>query len=351
MKYWWMLAVTVGLTALFLPQHLSYVGRSIPKDVALVSQPENEFSQAPLQHIVFLGDVMLGRYVEVLMHKYGAEYPFIHFPAILGNNADYTFVNFESAMAVPHVPTPSGGMVFSVDDALLGGMTTAGVTHASLANNHSLNYGVTGYHHAQNELIKHNIRTFGHPSEISTSSVVSVMVDGRIVSIVAVHTLFGEPDRQSLATLLETLNQQSDIQIVYIHWGEEYQPIHSKVQEDLATWLSTQGVDMVVGHHPHVVQDIGMIDGMPVFYSLGNTIFDQYFSREVQEGLALLVTPTSQNELEITIRPIDSLTVRSQPQPMVATSSAQFLATLADRSEVSLGSGIKQGKLTFPLRP
>jgi poly-gamma-glutamate synthesis protein (capsule biosynthesis protein) len=50
------------------------------------------------------------------------------------------------------------------------------------------------------------------------------------------------------------------------------------------------GADIIVGHHPHVIQNYEVYKGKPIFYSLGNFIFDQYFSKETQEGLAVAVS-------------------------------------------------------------
>ena len=59
------------------------------------------------------------------------------------------------------------------------------------------------------------------------------------------------------------------------HWGEEYQLRHGKAQEDLARWMIGEGVDLIIGSHPHVAQDIQVIDGKTVIYSLGNAVSNQ----------------------------------------------------------------------------
>src|SRR5690606_37322647 len=89
-------------------------------------------------------------------------------------------------------------------------------------------------------------------------------------------------------------------------------PTHTTVQESLAHILIERGIDAVVGHHPHVVQDIAIYKGAPIFYSLGNFIFDQYFSSEVQEG-ALLEVHIENTSVVFRVIPIESHDVRSQP--------------------------------------
>ena len=66
--------------------------------------------------------------------------------------------------------------------------------------------------------------------------------------------------------------EKADLTIVLPHWGEEYSLSHSKNQRETALWLIENGADMILGAHPHVVQDYETIDGVQVAYSLGNAI-------------------------------------------------------------------------------
>lgn len=66
--------------------------------------------------------------------------------------------------------------------------------------------------------------------------------------------------------------QDCDFVIALPHWGEEYDLTHSQKQEETAKWLISKGADLIVGTHPHVVQDSQEIDGVPVAYSLGNAV-------------------------------------------------------------------------------
>ena len=68
---------------------------------------------------------------------------------------------------------------------------------------------------------------------------------------------------------------EADVIIALPHWGIEYQMQHAPAQEELARWMIGQGVDLIIGSHPHVVQDIQVIDGKTVIYSLGNAVSNQ----------------------------------------------------------------------------
>ncbi|HXK39418.1 MAG TPA: CapA family protein, partial [Candidatus Paceibacterota bacterium] len=97
---------------------------------------------------------------------------------------------------------------------------------------------------------------------------------------------------------------------VFTHWGNEYEATHSSAQETFAHLLIDSGADLVVGAHPHVVQDVEIYKGKHIYYSLGNFVFDQYWNDAVQTGLMVLVTldddRTAYQELSIK-------SVRSQP--------------------------------------
>ena len=114
------------------------------------------------------------------------------------------------------------------------------------------------------------------------------------------------------------------------------------VQQALAQHLVGEGVDDIIGHHPHVVEDIARIDGVPVFYSLGNYVFDQYFDAEVESGLAILMS-IEKEQLVFDLAPV--LSKRSVPTLPSKNDAKSFLASLAERSDVSLQSDIVRGTI------
>jgi poly-gamma-glutamate synthesis protein (capsule biosynthesis protein) len=128
-----------------------------------------------------------------------------------------------------------------------------------------------------------------------------------------------------------------------VHWGEEYALRHNQSQAELATTFINQGADLIIGHHPHVVQGIDFINDTVVFYSLGNYIFDQYFSKDVQEGLILSMV--NQTEPTILLTPVTSQHSISQPRVMQPKQHAQFLEKLARKSHPHLAPYISSGKL------
>lgn len=80
---------------------------------------------------------------------------------------------------------------------------------------------------------------------------------------------------------------ENDFWVLSIHWGNEYEIIPSVSQQEIAHSMIDLGVDLIIGHHPHVVQGLEIYNGKYIFYSLGNFIFDQNFSRLTQVGLSV----------------------------------------------------------------
>ena len=78
--------------------------------------------------------------------------------------------------------------------------------------------------------------------------------------------------------------------VVSLHWGEEYKTLSNDRERELAHRLIDAGADIIVGHHPHVRQEVERYNGGWIIYSLGNFVFDQIFSEATRTGLVLVVT-------------------------------------------------------------
>ncbi|MGG5329500.1 CapA family protein [Enterococcus sp. AZ163] len=98
-------------------------------------------------------------------------------------------------------------------------------------------------------------------------------------------------DDETMKADMEELNQISDVQIVSMHWGQEYQSVQDAEQERLAQLLSDAGADVIIGGHPHVIQPMDYISGSSgnetlVIYSLGNFLSSQNESDQMLGGMA-----------------------------------------------------------------
>lgn len=289
-----------------------YIGDSF-----LNSDPEHVQPIAPLSiptSIFFVGDIALGRFVETKMETQGVVYPFEN---VLNDIfiPDFTVGNFEGVVTETHTQTPPFTFRFSVKHEYLSLLKTLGFDALSLANNHSLDYGTSSLAYTRRECALLDIICAGSPKSIDADSILIKKIGTHTVGIIFIHTLYGEPDEEVLNAKLAEMRKSSEVQIAYVHWGEEYMRTHNASQEQLAHLLIDNGVDVVIGHHPHVVEDVKLYNNGLVVYSLGNFIFDQYFSDDVQQMIGLHMS-IEDTHITYKIVPLSSIETRSQPHHM-----------------------------------
>lgn len=331
------LALLLGACALF-----AFYGAQSALTTGIVATYFRDEPDAAL----FVGDIMLARDVENRI-KDGSRNRFFEAVQPLHERARYVVANFEATAPKAHVPTPALTFRFSVDRALLPLLSNARITHASLANNHADDYGPSIRTETVEALRQNGITPFGRPRGVASTSVTSFDLEDKTVAVIGLEDVLAPLDIEAALSMVRAAQATSDAQIVFIHWGTEYELTHNERQERLATLFVEAGADAIIGHHPHVVQDVAYIEGVPVIYSLGNYVFDQYWDPEVQKGLATLVTFEGEGlSLELIPIRID----RAKPRPMTALESRDFLEGVARRSEEKAQNGAARGMLTGLIR-
>ncbi len=296
--------------------------------------------------LLFVGDIMLARAVETRMMQFGIDYPF----TALGDtliSPDVTIGNFEGTVSPVHYHTPDFTFHFSVKPEYLAYLKIAGFDVLSLANNHSLDYGTTSLAHTRALCEVYGLVCGGEPKGLSALSTKVVGSGEYRVGMLFIHTLYGVPSTSTLKTYIEKLSAESDVQVAYVHWGEEYALTHTAVQETLAHTLIDTGIDAVIGHHPHVVQDVALYSGKPIFYSLGNFIFDQFFSDAVQQmvGVAMKITD---REISYTLVPFSSFDTRSQPHHADAETATVLRERILSTQSADSRVNVPFGTITIP---
>lgn len=113
-------------------------------------------------------------------------------------------------------------------------------------------------------------------------------------------------DRNVMTTAIAALRRQepSLVIIPYLHWGEEEERRHSAEQETLAKAMIDAGADLIVGSHPHVVQDVGEYRGRPIFYSLGNFVFDNFDDPECYKSCVLRIEMAGRSIVQWSMTPV-----------------------------------------------
>ena len=281
--------------------------------------------------LFFVGDIMLARDVENYLDREGALYPFVRIPGLL-SSYDVAIGNFEAVVSEPHVKAPSFTFQFSVRPEYLKGLKESGFHILSLANNHSSDYGDAAVELTKKLCIEYGLHCAG--TARNAESFVYEVRDMKIGFLFA-NTTWNTESTESLREDMRAVSEISDIQIAYIHWGTEYELVHNMEQEVLAHALIDAGADAVIGHHPHVVQDVGFYKDKPIFYSLGNFIFDQYWNEDVQTGLGVEMV-IGDDTIQYRTIPFTRKDSRNQPS-LMSTSSSQALHTRIFRDEMHIG--------------
>lgn len=237
---------------------------------------------SPETTIILTGDIMLGRSVmSVSMAKNDPNYPFEKVVDTL-KNSDIVFGNLENPI-VANCPQSDSGLKFCADPKMVQGLNYAGVDIVNLANNHSGNYGQDGINQTEKYLSGAGIDYVG------TGDLVIKNINGTKFGFLGFDFVDNKP-KDSDFQLIQNSKKQVGILIVMIHWGAEYTSDPTNTQKLIANNLVRFGADVVVGSHPHWVQNVDYINGKPVYYSLGNFVFDQPWSEETKTGLAIRLT-------------------------------------------------------------
>lgn len=307
---------------------------------AMVSEQHSAEAQ---REMLFVGDIMLARHVETLMDIHGAYYPFMHMRDLF-REYDIVIGNFEASIPEVHRKTPNGVLRFSVRSEFAPILARVGFTHLTLANNHSDDYGASGYEHTVSTLAGAGLGVSGHASRISEDDISYHDLGTTRVALVPINATYRVPAHEDIRAVISAADDASDVVIVSIHWGTEYALSAGASERALAELLIDSGARAVIGHHPHVTQQVDRYRGAPIFYSIGNFIFDQYWNRHVQEGLAIGLAVEG-NELVFSLLPISSEATKSAPQLMGRAERTQFLSVLAERSAEAVRDDVRSGTL------
>jgi poly-gamma-glutamate synthesis protein (capsule biosynthesis protein) len=160
------------------------------------------------------------------------------------------------------------------------GLTFAGINIVNIANNHTRNFGSQGFTETKNYLDQAGIKW------VDGSSLAIIEKGGVKFGFLGFDYVFGKPSDTDLEQI-RNADSKVDVLIVGVHWGQEYTSIPTNDQRLIAKDLVAAGAGVVAGHHPHWVQANENIEGKPVYYSLGNFVFDQMWSEETKKGLAI----------------------------------------------------------------
>ncbi|OGD33991.1 hypothetical protein A2988_00700 [Candidatus Azambacteria bacterium RIFCSPLOWO2_01_FULL_46_25] len=276
---------------------------AIPELPAPVLEPAPEPEQKQTATLLFVGDIMLSRNIgKIMAERDDWRYPFLRVADTLAS-ADLTFGNLEGPISSRGVKQ---GSIYSfrADPRSAEGLAHAGFDVVSLANNHMWDYGKEAFLDTLDALTDADISYAGGGADFKAAHWPAVWEhNGMKVAFLAYTNLIpisftkegSQPatafiDVAQMTADIQSAKAQADVVVASFHWGEEYKTAHNAEQERIAKTAIDAGALLVIGHHPHVPQEVERYNGGVIAYSLGNFVFDQNFSQDTRTGLALRVT-------------------------------------------------------------
>jgi gamma-polyglutamate biosynthesis protein CapA len=236
--------------------------------------------------VIIGGDIMMDRNVRSLGEKNGYDSLFTEITPLFGN-ADIVVVNLEG----PITSNPSktllennsitGSYTFTFDPKVTTSLAKAHISAVSLANNHTDNFGTKGLDETKHFLSEAGLQWFGNPWNKSPLDTV-ISKNGGNVALVGYNAFeHGYPD---VVERVKELSKKGYFVIVMPHWGNEYSIKPTEMMKGQARELTEAGANAIIGSHSHIIGENEWLGTVPVYYSLGNLLFDQYISPETMKG-------------------------------------------------------------------
>jgi len=269
------------------------------------------------------GDAMFDRNIDYNFRGEKLPEVFDKFGDRVMAGMDISILNLEGPISPTPIPADNGhSMIFNFPPKTADVLSWLKLNAVSLANNHTFNNGKKGFENTIKVLKEKRITPIGNQETFDEDST-AYFEQGEVkVAVMAIDIL---ATREDLTVHIKKEKLAGRKVIIMPHWGIEYEQIHSKDQERLAhSWIDA-GADLVIGGHPHVVQDAEIYKNKPIFYSLGNLLFDQTFSKETQRGL-IVAGKFKGDNLEIVLLPTKS--EKFKPSLLTGSEKTQFLTNM-----------------------
>ena len=240
--------------------------------------------------VLFVGDVMLDRAVRNRHSAFGGKFPFTYTADFI-QSFDLAIANLEGPITTypsKTVDYSNKALQFTFPPESANHLVQAGFDIVGIANNHGLDFGSEGIRQTLQFASSSGLIVYGDPRNDRNVSYSTQLANGAQLSVIGFHQFAS--NYAKIAEEIARIHAESKGQAIIIvtpHWGEEYQTDPTNFQRTMAEKWINLGADMVIGHHPHVIQVKEEIAGKPVYYSLGNFVFDQDFSVQTQTGLGL----------------------------------------------------------------
>jgi len=279
--------------------------KNAEKDIASfirIKQQQPVIEEDAFWTITAAGDVMLSRFVAAILDRESVDYPYEEIKGIT-SSADIAFANLENPVGAG-TRTPYDGLTFRAEPHTLDGLRDAGFDVLSIANNHMSDAGRQGVAITTDLLTKAGFHFTGAGiNEQQARTPVLMEAAGNSIAFFA----YGDPrfsnqvhfadERQAGIALADAKNMKEDVAqarrngadtvVISLHAGIEYLEKPDTLQQQLLYDAADAGADLVLGHHPHVIQPLEKRGDTWIIDSMGNLVFDQMWSEETRLGMVM----------------------------------------------------------------
>ncbi len=353
-------------TALFGVNRVDLAAWPLKAQLAGPNEGTRTYDPATAWTLVAGGDILLDRGVSLAMTKNGVNFPYkggsvkitghcrdcsplgwdLPYTQRLGGAGAFTSLVKSADLAIANFENPAPnnwrlhttGMIFSANPKNIAGVRDAGFDWVSMANNHIGDAGKPGIVETQQNLDAYGIRHGGAGRNCADAHKATLMDAGGVtVAMLGYDSIAGYyrcgattagSARLTEANLVRDIAaaraRGADYVIVFPHWGIEYRASASSFQVSMAHAAIDAGADMVIGNHPHWVEGMELYRGKPIWYALGNLVFDQSWSEPTMEGITLELTFQGTSLRQIRIRP-HLILDKAQPNFMDPGSSGKVV--------------------------
>lgn len=270
-----------------------------PVRAALIEPVETFFS--PSVRVTFVGDMMFDRSVRQAMERKGEDHvfecvgPLLESADIVVGNLEGPITSNPSRSVGSEVGSPDN-FVFTFPLLVAPLLERHNVRIVSLGNNHGTDFGLEGVQETIAALTEAGVGYFG---EAKGQSVFDSDEGGVPLTYIGYNEFHPSSTAAKTIALIKEARARERLPIVFAHWGNEYEEAAPR-QKKLARQFVDAGAELVIGAHPHVIQESEVYAGKHIYYSLGNFIFDQYWMESVRTGLMVTaeITPDGVQTVE-----------------------------------------------------
>jgi len=303
--------------------------------------PENKDKKLDISLIMF-GDMMLDRDILAIAKKQNNfAYHFEQIDSII-ENADIAIVNLEGPITeYQSIATENGALRFTISEKFIPEISKRFYI-LSLANNHMLDFSQNGLDQTRKFLSEANVKTFGDPQNNKNNLSTIITKNQIAIGLIGYHNLW-KMDTEIIENEIKKIRKSVDFIIIYPHWGIEYNSTESNAQQKEAHAFIDAGADLIIGSHPHVVQPMEIYKNKVIFYSIGNFVFDQYWSEQTLLSLGVGLNLEKNKDKIKQIYYLHPIKINKKGQPTIANEKEEetILKTLEENS--SLSESIKYG--------